>query len=734
MDNHPFFIMGLFDETRTYIASTTESLIQDTPDYIRQSILNSILANRELVPDILDATLNSFAVKDIRPMFEYARDVYTNGLPEGSKGWSPAKPEVVRDVLYKEYPWILQQGKTINIISVALGDPSDQAIGLERLLMSDRFQRWETDRNGNLLYPTQFLYLWGDGEVRRSEIKFYRLNYEGTPIQIEANTWFNGVPSDTPYKFYDYHEPIVTTAGSTYYTVNYQILNSDGSVYNDTRWPKNERWWSYYPKSQRYPELNLDSESGDQPSGTFYFPVVPLRVNYTSLTSQPYWNTPLYQTSKKLLNFMDIKIEELHEGVNNNPDIANINHAYVVFGVDVHTTSDAGKKYLYEYFEDEFARARTNEFEYLKWWTSPIFGPAPLNSVKIEDATYKIELGFAYITVKEYSGVVGKVGDLTKDILIADKNPMRIRWPGGGNGMLLENHMNRLILRKQITNNRYKELIVHGLVHINNIFGSGLGYFTGLWGSINLTGGEQQNTPLVIPLNVAIAQSLPLRDANTLYYESIKIVFNAFEVVKLKWYETSFFRFVSQILVLAVSVVTGGLANLVNSITVAISAGLTATALLISKMIIVSALASATFKFAVEEAGLDVGYVFAGLALAYGVSGSLLDLPLADTFLSIGTNLNKAVTSLTQEAITEVTTELTDLEEEYQTKLESLEDLLKPTERVLDPLSLFTNVGMLPNESPTDYFTRTTELKNPGILSIESVYNFVNTKLDLNLI
>ncbi|ARM71103.1 hypothetical protein pVco7_gp114 [Vibrio phage pVco-7] len=720
--------MGVFDERRTFIASSTQTLIEDTPDYIKQSLLNSIIAGRDIVPDILDSTLNCFAVKDIKPMYEYAKYKYTNGLPEGSKGWYPAPDDAIARAIAAENPWMVQGGRRIKIMFSALGPPNAHFIGLQCLVQDPYFTGWD---QRYYPWPEIFTYPYR-GKPSPMTYDTTKLNFRGVPIYVTAYRYRTTNGGYRYLKYYNFKEPIIPTG--TYYNVEYEIINSNGTKYTDRNWPTGRRYWTYYPGRKRFPELNLESDSGKVPDGTYFFPVVPLRVNKVSYTDPSRRNTSLYQTSKKLLSYMDVDIEELHEGVNRNPSIGDVNHAYVIFGIDINTKSNAGIDYLFEYFQDEYARASTREQAYMAWYNGARYSHPPYNAVNISDATYKVTVVFSYITITDTNGVIGNVGDTTIRKSIFTSQPHTSFVPGAKN-VQYEDHRNVLYLRKQTSPTTYRTIAVHGLCMANNIHGSGQSWWTNLWGAVNLNGGDQANAPLVIPLNVGIAyENISTRDANTLYYESIKIVFNAFQVVKLKWYETSFFQFVTQVVLIAFSAMSGGMASLISSLQAAAAAGVVSLAVFIGKMVITSILAEALFTFAAEELGLEGALAITAAMIIYGMTGQkgLFNLPFADDMLFIGSGLQQAGQAYMGTQIADIQAQMEEVaaeQEQQQAELAKINEDLQMTSQ-LDPLGLFTQVGMSPLDTP-DSFIQRSIMPNPGIYSISAVSNFVENSLML---
>ncbi|UOX40294.1 hypothetical protein [Vibrio phage PhiImVa-1] len=720
--------MGLFSESRTVIASNTQSLIENTPDYIKQAVFNAVLANREIVPDILDASMYCFANADVDKMFRYARDEYTNGLPEGTKGWAPPNYDTIIEVLKKEYPEQVAAGRTFSIVTASVGPMNGFNVAMERFVEDPKFQRWDNQYGTSTPeanFGKRFVYSgWGsDGANQIYNITRTETNYEGHPIYIRAQ-WMTDPNQLRPFRnftYSDYHEPINNDPNAVYYTVEYQLLNSNGSIYKDRKYPSGTRFWSYAVASGRYPELNTENDGGSTIVETFYFPVVPLRVNNKDLLAPAEQDKPLYKTSKKLLKFIELDIEELREGINGNPSIADVDHAYVVFGIDAHTDSQPGIRYLFEFFEDEYGRAKTGETEYLGWRNSSSYSyfHPPINVIEIRDGTYNIELGFSYIKINEYNGSIGKVGFCDKSFTLPVSELQRSR-PPGMKEMWYEDHRNYMTLRKQVASNRYRVIEVHGLIHSNNIYTANQNYYTVL----------KSGEPLVIPLNVAISETLSTKDANKLYYESLKIVFNAFEKIKLEWYQTGFFQFVTQVVSIAIGAVTGGFASLATSITTAVASGVLGIAILVGQLIVKSILASAFFSFVADELGLEIALIISAVIATAGI---FTDMPYASDLAQIGVGLLDASQQYLADQFAEIQALMATNTAEYNEAMAELEEAYQQLQgyNYVDTLGVFTDVGMMPMESATSYITRMTgsTMFNESAIDVSS---YVASSLYLN--
>ena len=91
--------MGLFSkQKRVATATQTISLIEDTPDVVRQSITTSLIGNTDIVTDLQNNFLHLFK-DDVHRYYRYGRDHFTNGLPEGFMGGIDADEDKILKVL-----------------------------------------------------------------------------------------------------------------------------------------------------------------------------------------------------------------------------------------------------------------------------------------------------------------------------------------------------------------------------------------------------------------------------------------------------------------------------------------------------------------------------------------------------------------------------------------------------------------------------------------------------------
>lgn len=699
MDNHPFFIMGLFSKTRIYTYSQTVSLIEDTPDVVKQSVTNSILGNKEIVPNLMDTTLNRLSSR-VNRYYKYGITDFTNGLPEGSFGYFKADADAVIDVL-TNYILTLQPNEEVSLISYVIGEINPAFYGFKWLRENTD---WNYEDNYVTTVPgisTNNLVYIGFDVLTENLIK---LNFnEQNDLSPEPNVYSIQIPA------------VPSITDELYYMVTYNIVDKDTE---DTI--GNPYYWVYNAAEDIYVELKLPEYS----KYTQYLPIVPVRVQNQDMLD-PNLTTDLYRTSVKILKYVDIDANQLREGINASPDIGSLDHAYFVFGYPIRVESDVGNEYLYEYFNDLHDRNIFTKTDFDNWLlgetekTTP-----PINVIKIEDDTYKTNVVYYYITREIKVGNLTKIGKVIKEVY-AGNQP--ISYEDDNFSYTTESPDNRVILKKQITMNTYSELTITGLVHYNTIYGVNRDEIT----TLDSTNKES----FIIPLNISIINQMKLWDRDDLYYKCFNLVLNAYEQVKLKWYETGIFKVFTIVLVIAISIYTGGAASFITGLISAATAGVLSLGLYLAEVYLISSIIRFEFEKITEALGIELAFIIGVLLVIGGSFASLNALPNADTLLNIGTGLGQGVNQVIQEEAIGIQDELTALQEYYGLKFDELslvqEELQTNKTNILDPIGLYTDIGMFPNESSEMYLQRKIELVNPGILTIDAVSNFVDNMLTL---
>lgn len=693
--------MGLFSKKKTFVGASTVSLIEDTPDIVGASVSTAILKGRDIAPDIVGNYLNGIYVNSNR-YYSYARDSYYYGLPDGSQETIKTQDYIIQPIIEKEV------GFPITLVSNMLDKCDGDSLAYP----------WLTENRG-----------WDYKTNLCSTHSLTEDDGSGTQVPITAPLYFDGAePTGTnqltiQYTYNDgvskYVREVVSLTnvypGEYYHHVIYVERGKTEPRY----------YWNYRVNNGTYPELNvnpaIDLESP-------YYPVVPIREHNKDLTEDK--DSELYKTSKYLLNIIGLDITELAEGINENPDVSDIDHAYVIMGIDILSEKSQSIRYLHDYFDylndlNPYTLSRYKNY-LLNRDSYDDTNPPPVEVITIKDANYHIELAYSYITSEIKTGTIGSINECTR----TDKvEPAHV-----GEGYSAD--QSSVIFRRQLTETTYSEVEVFGLTHVNYIYGN-YSVNTALGDAYAVDSqGDRTNMNFVVPLNYAVVRSMGIFKANELMYDAIKMVFNSVETVKLKWYQTQFFKFVLIIVAIAITIITYQPGALTQSLLGGAVAVGTATLPTVLTDIILAFVIKEAFTMVVEVVGAELAFAVAIILACYGVSsamgtGSVQGLPFASEALMVANNLTEAATSVGYEELA-IEQAAFELESEAMTAelVENIEELESKHE--LDPLDIFTDFGNdYYFQTPTDYIYTSVHAGNIGVTTLDGPRNFVEITLSL---
>lgn len=667
----------------TSVASTTVVLIEDTPNIVQQSVINSINKGTNIASDLLETVSNTYA-QQVHRAYTYARDTYVYGLPEGTFGRINVDTNKLKPVMatFVEVP----EGGDFHILSAQIAPliltqfgneafsfnaqhPYDFATDTVANVEVHHGNDWDDNLTLNLPINTVTIpyeggldchfihYAESGGGDNGSHTKVY----QGSIRINQRNTDYN-ILRDDPNVFY-------------YYTV-YQVTDKDG---NNVGLPK---LWNYYEDANKYPTLNLPNKILQTNQ---YMPIIPLRVNNNTLyDTDEEKKTDAYKTSKQLLKLLDLNIDQLTDAINDNPDVGDIDHAYITLGVNLFTEKRESLLYMFEFFK------------YMH-----TLGQGLRSSISIYDETYHTVLSWDESSFREYKGSIGEVNHITKAIHASVGSPS-----------------DYVIVQKQVDKTTVQEFVITDLVQYNYIYSTGMSVTT------SLSAPKGDGEALCIPINISIVESVlsPLQ-ANTLYYDAIRIMFNSFERTKLKWYQTGLFQIVTIIVAVAITYFSGGTAS-----------GFAAA--LIGGIVINLAL-QLLVKFSIKLFGDKVGKIVAAVAavaaIVYGfISGYIPDVStLLNIGLQVGTNLANQFTAIDIQGLESEIDQFNSEAEEKQDILAEAQSKLDDKTEV-DPFGIFESVGMVPRQTIDEYFYTKLELPiNAGTVAIDTVSNWVDSQLTL---
>ena len=690
--------MGLFSEKKTVVSTQTMSLIEKDPRYYPTVIQRAILGNSDIASTLRDAAINSIGNK-AKSYYRYGRDSYTLGLPMGTFMGYYVSMDDVKTVMDRV------TGRNATILDAKITIPDG------KLFISS----WLTEKGYDpateeLTAMAHDFYTYFFQEAVVSEIGKVKITYiekfdHPVPMQPDINN-----------QLITYVNVADAVPNESYCVVKYTIPH-DSTEYT----------WYTQVSLNLYPELNPEN-SDIQKSP--YFPVVPVRENNVTST---YTNKPeLAKSNKHLLRRLGLNYDDIISGVDANPDIGQVDHAYIVIGLKLNSTEQAALNYLFEYFDYLENVSTITEAEDAAWTFDSNYGvnhQPPVNQLEVKCNYYRILLAYRYINRTVVTGSIGKVGTVTQTLNVVPQSVYISTY-----GAVLARDNSELILRKQINATQYVELLVKGPHHINYVY-NGYGVDT----NIKILTENEDNNNFIIPLNRYIfTEVLSQKEQIAVMYSALNITFNSYEVVKLKWYQTGLFQFIMIVITVVLTIYGFGyIANSIRGMTFA------AAAAFIAEQVAISVVISVGLQFAIKILGLQTTVlavlimVAAMLYSGYGPNGagSLEGVPWADEVLKVASGLPEAVKQYSETMLKKISQEMTDFQDYAQKLWDDLEDkwdAIKHTSN-LDPLGLFLLADYYPGENPGSYMDRHIHTGNPGTSSLAAISSYVDNMLDLGI-
>ncbi len=698
--------MGLFSKTKTFIESSSQLLLEETPNLVKDSIFTSVMNNTNIPEDLTANYLGSLYVKGKR-MRKYAEDYYPYGLPDGTLNYPTASNSAVQAVLEQEL------GITVLVISTVVDLASPLRNSTEFLVNTREWDESTNEVDNPPFTTMKTVLLDGVEFISDTQTKITYLYYDDptwplttdTPVYTDEIVTHDAVVQDHLYYYVTYYETVYNEVTEEYETTG-DLL-----------------YWIYEAALGTYP--SLDITTGIEQNSRYY-PIVSIRKNKEDLTDPSLHDTTLYKTSKRMLKMWDVDIDELAEGVNASPDIDNVDHAYVITAVDIADDSQSVYSYLYEYFIYLSDRSDYFKGDYDTWLEEGLEKnqTPPVNTITVSDAGYRMDLSYNYITTEVIQGSIGEVGSYEREVIATER----------ASSEYFAYETTQFIIRKQITTNFYQEVLVYGLYHINYVYPNAT-VDTSLIDAFNT---EDEKNNFLIPLNVDVSDNVSRYYSNELVYYSLRIVFNSKITKKLKWYETGFFQVVVKIVAVVLTVY--GLYQLGAALVAATAVGVVAVAQVIISAVLISVAVNYVLDFLVSVIGLEGVFVviLAAVAAAYGgynpSIGSIgyYELPTAIDFMQVTNVALSEFQTVIQESVQDVMDEIENFANYAEDLLEDLDEEYGFENFDLYSLDVF-QTSMSAYETPEEFLTRTAYNDNVGVLALETPSTFVERMLKFDI-
>lgn len=327
-----------------------------------------------------------------------------------------------------------------------------------------------------------------------------------------------------------------------------------------------------------------------------YFPMIPLR-RYNEFITEPPMDVDVLPYAKKAWQKATSggKISKLIDTVSENEDLADIDHAFVVYGVCLNTLSREGKEYIYRFMDKLITEQTTQPVDYdafvgyeeqrviyanenqrfLAYGGPP---PTPLPDDARGSMPTKTELRvhctdpntehydfrFSWRTIRKetFAGEMASGARINSVIIRkGTKVTMTDSYRAGILNYIVRVDISDEVIEilRQDSENSYTKLTVYGAEHQNVVYDSKAVI-------INSTEAldDPEDSGFIIPLQYSTLRSMPLLRANQLCLEASLIVFNCYVIKKKKWYQTLLGAIIIGLITMGIGAVFSGGASILG--------------------------------------------------------------------------------------------------------------------------------------------------------------------------
>ena len=450
-----------------------------------------------------------------------------------------------------------------------------------------------------------------------------------------------------------------------------------------------------------------------------YYPNIYFRLDGRNLAADTEADTPEYKSSKALCRKLSLDYagisDEIHKAVGSVGDVTQI---LISTQIQVNADDDLIREYLFEYFYSLYNQL-PNKFAdtaYTSLNTEYVNGYAKVGlTSQIADKVYDSRITFNTIGYVDEQKVIGDVGKVVSSYTLQVASNRR------GASINIRSTVPVHTFTKQITATSCRTITVYGLASTQVVSG---GYTT-------TASGQDEN--LVIPLDDAIARNFNFRDRTKIYSKSLIVIINTLKVIKTKWYQTGIFKAIMFVVAVVVSVYTGG-------------QGMTLYAVLYAaaQTLVIGAVLNLVIKFMVNKLNIQVGALFAVVAVVLIVVGAAAYLSetgkvmglTSSQIMQLANNSIKISSMGNQLEIKNMVKAMNNYGLAMQDKMDELQELQQQleTDTYLNPYYLMSDSIRTPDirvgESMNDFITRTLST-NIGTGTTAMIANMVDLTVRL---
>lgn len=466
-----------------------------------------------------------------------------------------------------------------------------------------------------------------------------------------------------------------------------------------------------------------------------FYPFMPIRINNVSITEPQYEDAYIATKAAYRRAYQGKNFDSLITSVEENSSIADIDYAYLCFGVSLNVKENACKKYAFNFLEKMIpfqqagsgnvmtnlqadiaaynaALQELRDWENTNWeqqndysWETipprpqiPSLSPPPTNTIRLTDSTFGFDyrVSWVHIEIEQFVGTfdadpatAGKQTPKVDDVLLTP-GP-NVSWSirnryNTYDGQSVENMLSHSIpsmyIYWQVNSNTYRRLTVWGLVSENYIYQGK---------SVRITSTEAledvEESGFLLPLHYPTLSEMNIVDYTQMSTANAHILFNSYTVTKQRWYERGIFKILLVILIIVIAVVVfpgafaAGGGVLGGNLAIGTALGLTGTAAIVAG-VVANYIASIIISEILKVVGTALfgekwGALFAAIAgFALGAAMTGMNIFSAEGLLKLGGAVANGYAGWVQGDINEMTLDLNSDREAYDERMEYIQDLI----------------------------------------------------------
>ena len=328
-----------------------------------------------------------------------------------------------------------------------------------------------------------------------------------------------------------------------------------------------------------------------------FLPFIPVRMknNFLSATYKP----DAYAIAKKAYKKATggKKFDELVDLVADNESIDDIDYCYMVYGVSLNAIDRSARRYLFNFFEflmnaqvvgeteladydssvisynteqDSFSDTRTfymsdggiggSSEDPATTSSSPAMPPRPINQIRIKSSgslDTKLDMLIKWQSITKTTGTGLKPGHKKGDVWW---DPTLFRDTNGQLTLVnafisVVDGADEVTINWQKGDDYWESITIVGMVHQNFVYG---GKSVDIMAGVGLA--DTDESGFIVPIHYETMRSMSLIDSTQMMTAGTYLVFNSYEVVKQKWYQSTLFQIFIFVVMIVITVATMGAA------------------------------------------------------------------------------------------------------------------------------------------------------------------------------